>query len=206
MTNVTSGAPLGRILRNSSGHVTDLVSRHFRSRDFLSRDFRLLYLAPPPQIWLELSPYTTLLEELSVEIAPIISILFNKSVTTGIVPSDWRTAHVSPVYKKGQKYNTENYRPISLTCVCCKLLEHLIVKHIMSHADTHNILYPLQHGFRTGRSCETQLLEFIDDVTLNMENGKQTDIYWSWIFQKLLTSSHTLFFYINYTIMAYRAN
>jgi hypothetical protein len=46
----------------------------------------------------------------------------------------------------------------------------------MSHADTHNILYPLQHGFRTGRSCETQLLEFIDDVTLKMENGKQTDI------------------------------
>jgi hypothetical protein len=46
----------------------------------------------------------------------------------------------------------------------------------MSHADTHNILYPLQHGFRTGRSCETQLREFIDDVTLNMENGKQTDI------------------------------
>ena len=46
----------------------------------------------------------------------------------------------------------------------------------MSHADTHNILYPLQHGFHTSRSCETQLLEFIDDVTLNMENGKQTDI------------------------------
>ena len=46
----------------------------------------------------------------------------------------------------------------------------------MSHAYTHNILYPLQYGFRTGRSCETQLLEYIDDVTLNMENGKQTDI------------------------------
>jgi hypothetical protein len=141
-----------------------------------------------------------------VEITPILTILFNKSVTTGIVPSDWRTAHVSPVYKKGQKYNPENYRPISLTCICCKPLEHLIVKHIMSHADTHNILYPLQHDFRTGRSCETQLLEFIDDVTLNMENGKQTDIYWSWIFQMLLTRSHTLFFYINLTIMAYRAN
>ena len=176
VTNVTSGAPLGRILRNSSGHVTGHETRHFRSRHFLSRDFRLLYLAPHPQIWLELSRYTTLLEELSVEISPILIILFNKSVTTCIVPSDWRTAHVSPVYKKGQKYNPENYRPISLTCICCKLLEHLIVKHILSHADTHNILYPLQHGFRTGRSCETQLLEFIDDVTLNMENGKQTDI------------------------------
>ena len=80
-----------------------------------------------------------LLKELSVEIAPILTILFNKLVTTGIVQSDWRTAHVSPVYKKGQKYNPENYRPISLTCICCKLLEHLIVKHIMLHADTHNI-------------------------------------------------------------------
>ena len=143
VTNVTSGAPIGRILRNSSVHVTRL---------FWSRDFRLFYLAPPPQIWLELFPYTTFLEELSVEIAPILTILFNKSVTTGIVPSDWRTAHVSPVCKKGQKYNPENYRPISLTCICRKLLEHLIAKHIMSHADTHNILYPLQHGFRTGPS------------------------------------------------------
>jgi hypothetical protein len=135
VTDVTSGGPLGRILHNSSGHVTGHVTRHFRSCDFLSRDFRLLYLAPPPQIWLELSPYTTLLEELSMVIAPILTILFNKSVTTGIVPSDWRTAHVSSVYKKGQKYNPENYRLISLTCICCKLLEHLIVKHIMSHAE-----------------------------------------------------------------------
>jgi hypothetical protein len=58
----------------------------------------VLYLAPPPEIWLELSPYITLFEELSVEIAPILTILFSKSVTTGIVPSDWRTANVSPVY------------------------------------------------------------------------------------------------------------
>ena len=49
-----------------------------------------------------------LLKDLSVEIEPILTISFNKSVTTGIVPSDWRTAHVSPVYKKGQKYNPEN--------------------------------------------------------------------------------------------------
>ena len=46
----------------------------------------------------------------------------------------------------------------------------------MTHADNHNILYPLQHGFRKNRSCETQLLEFIDDVTKNMENSLQTDV------------------------------
>ena len=62
----------------------------------------------------------------------------------------------------------------------------------MSHADTHNILYPLQHGFRTGRSCETQLLEFIDDVTLNMENGKQTDILVMDFFKAFDKVSHSL--------------
>ena len=194
MTNVTSGAPLGRILRNSSGHVTGHVTRHFRSRDFLSRDFRLLYLAPHLQIWLELSPYTTLLGELSVE-----------SQSTGIVPSDWRTALVSPVYKKGKKYNPENYRPISLTCICCKLLKHLIVKHILSHADTHTILYPLQHGFALVDLAKLNSwnLSMMSLLTWKMENKQ---IFWSWIFQKLLTRSHTLFIYINYNIMAYRAN
>jgi hypothetical protein len=46
---------------------------------------------------------------------------------------------------------------------------------IMKHADTHNILYPLQHGFRKGLSCETQLIECVDDITRNIEAGKQTD-------------------------------
>ena len=115
-------------------------------------------------------------KELAKEISPILSLTFKKSLDTGVVPSDWRTAPVSPIYKKGSKYNPEKYRPISLTCICCKLLEHIVVSSIMNHADTHNILYPLQHGFRKFRSCETQLLEFIDDVTKHIENSTQTDI------------------------------
>ena len=89
----------------------------------------------------ELKP--RLLKELAHEISPILSLIFQKSLDTGIVPSDWRTAHVSPIYKKGSKYNPENYRPISLTCICCKILEHVVVSSIMTHADTHNILYIL---------------------------------------------------------------
>ena len=111
----------------------------------------------------ELKP--RILRELDKEISPILSLIFQKSLDTGVVPSDWRTAHVSPIYKKGSKYNPVNYRPISLTCICCKLLEHIVVSSIMNHADIHNTLYPLQHGFRKVRSCETQLLEFINDVT-----------------------------------------
>jgi hypothetical protein len=98
-------------------------------------------------------------------ISPILCFIFNKSLETGVVPTDWRTAYVSSIYKKGSKYSPENYRPISLTCTCCKILGHVVVSVIMTHADNHNILYPLQLGFRKNRSCETQLLEFIDDVT-----------------------------------------
>ena len=117
-----------------------------------------------------------LLKELAHEISPILCLIFQKSLDTGEVPTDWRTAHVSPIYKKGSKYIPENYRPISLTCICCKILEHVVVSSIVTHADTHNILYPLQHGFRRSRSCETQLLEFVDDVSKNIEKSTQTDI------------------------------
>ena len=120
----------------------------------------------------ELKP--RLLKELAHEISPILCIIYQKSLDTGEVPTDWRTAHVSPIFKKGSKYNPENYKPISLTCICCKIMEHVVVSAIMTHADNHNILYPLQHGFRKNRSCETQLLEFIDDVTKNIETSKQT--------------------------------
>ena len=55
-------------------------------------------------------------------------------------------------------------------------MEHIIASHIMNHGEEHDILYQLQHGFRKNRSCETQLLEFTDDVSKNLEEGKQTDV------------------------------
>ena len=117
-----------------------------------------------------------ILKELAAEIAPILTIIFRRSLETREVPPDWRSANVSPVYKKGDRYKAENYRPISLTCICCKLKEHIITSHIMGHADRNNILYPLQYGFRSKRSCETQLIEFIDETSNNMASGKQTDV------------------------------
>ena len=102
--------------------------------------------------------------------------IFRKSLATGEVPDDWRTANVVPAFKKGQKYQAENYRPISLTSVCCKIMEHVIASQIMSHGENNNFLYTLQHGFRRGRSCETQRIEFIDDLSKNLENNQQTDV------------------------------
>jgi hypothetical protein len=116
------------------------------------------------------------LKELASTIAPILTVIFKRSYETGEVPDEWRTANVLPIYKKGQKNDAANYRPISLTCISCKLLEHIITSSIMRHANTHNLLYQLQHGFRSMRSCETQLIEFVADIANVTQKGAQTDI------------------------------
>ena len=55
-------------------------------------------------------------------------------------------------------------------------MEHILASKIMKHGEENNILYPLQHGFRKGHSCETQLIEFVDDISKNLQEGQQTDI------------------------------
>ena len=68
------------------------------------------------------------------------------------------------------------YRPVSLTSVVCKLLENIIVSAVMRHSEENSILTDNQHGFRRGRSCEIQLLELVEELTTNLESGKQTDV------------------------------
>ena len=117
------------------------------------------------------------LNDLSETLAEAITTIYQKSLEEETVPNDWLNARVVPMYKKkGERYDCENYRPISITCILCKVMEHIVASHIRKHLETNNILYPLQHGFRSKRSCETQLLEFINDITKNMENGLQADI------------------------------
>ena len=106
-----------------------------------------------------------ILQEFSNEIAPILVTIFNSSLTTGNVPSAWRSANVSPIFKKGEHYKASNYRPISLTCICCKILEHVLVSSIMAHWEQHRVLVPNQHGFRAKRSCESQLIKLVDELS-----------------------------------------
>jgi hypothetical protein len=102
--------------------------------------------------------------------------VFTSSFESGMVPSDWKTALVTPVFKKGQQYDPGNYRPISLTSVACKLFEHILVSNIMTHLESNNILHSQQHGFRQGRSCESQLLEFAEQLSDHMERGIPADV------------------------------
>ena len=116
------------------------------------------------------------LKELSSELAPILSMIFRYSLQSGQVPTDWRHALVTPIYKKGEHYDPINYRPVSLTSIPCKLLEHVIVSNLMKHFEDNDLLSKRQHGFRRGRSCETQLLEFVEEVTHGLDKGIPTDV------------------------------
>ena len=117
-----------------------------------------------------------ILKELAVEIEPSIAVIFRKSYETGEVPTDWLQANVSPSFKNGQKYLASNYRPISLTCIASKLIEHILVSSTMKHAHSHNILYDLQHGFRSYVSGETQPIQFTHDLVSNMQSRAQMDV------------------------------
>ncbi|MCG7878314.1 MAG: reverse transcriptase family protein, partial [Candidatus Thiodiazotropha endolucinida] len=116
------------------------------------------------------------LQRLRDVIAPILQVIFQKSLDTGRVPKDWTTAYVCPLFKKGDTSLASNYRPISLTSILCKVLEHIVTTNVVSHMDQHNLLYDLQHGFRTKRSCETQLVTLIEDLMRNSIAGSQTDL------------------------------
>ena len=115
--------------------------------------------------------HSYILKSCSAEIAPI-----KQSLNTGELPSDWLTAHICPVFKKGNRSAPSNYRPISLTSSCCKIMEHIIFHSIMDHINTNNILINNQHGFRSGFSCQTQLISLTDDIAYAMDNHYQTDL------------------------------
>ena len=83
---------------------------------------------------------------------------------------------MSPIFKKGDRTDPANYRPISLTWVLYKVLEHTVASNISKHFANLNILYDLQHGFREKRSCETQLIMLIDEHSKNRQSRKQTDL------------------------------
>ena len=83
---------------------------------------------------------------------------------------------MAPLFKKGEKYRASNYRPISLTSIVCKMLEHIIASNIMCHFEDHSVLYHLQHGFRRFRSCVTQLISLYDDLVSSRDRGVQTDL------------------------------
>jgi Reverse transcriptase (RNA-dependent DNA polymerase) len=110
------------------------------------------------------------------QIAPALKIIFRKSLDEGKVPEEWRSANVTPIFKKGTKTDPSNYRPVSLTSVCCKLMESLLRDSVSEHMEKNGLLEDSQNGFVSGRSCTTNLIDFLDFVTETIDSGDSVDI------------------------------
>ena len=105
-----------------------------------------------------------------------LAIIFQQSIDQSRVPQQWRTANGIPIFKKGSKRDAANYRPISLTSHIGKLLERIIRDHIVRHLDNKQLIKPSQHGCLPGRSCQSNLLEFLERVTDDTDRGNITDV------------------------------
>ena len=117
------------------------------------------------------------LKELATELGPVFAHLFQKSLDTGEIPKEWSLANICPLYKKGDGALACNYRSVSLTCVPCKLLEHIVCSNIMAHLDEYKLLSDRQHAFRKMHSCKTQLTTVINDWAKILDNGGQIDTF-----------------------------
>jgi hypothetical protein len=117
-----------------------------------------------------------ILFELKKDLAKPLSLRFSNSLENGVVPADWKDAGIIPLFKKGKKSDPQNYRPISLTSLVCKILESLIKDCILSHLNNFSLIRVSQHGFTKNRSCLTNLLEFMEEVTSTLDSRKSVDI------------------------------
>ena len=88
------------------------------------------------------------LKEASKELAIQFTILYRKSLTEGVVPKEWKDAHITPIFKKGSRAASNNYRPVSLTSIACKIVEKIIRKKTIEHLK--RLISESQHGFIEG--------------------------------------------------------
>ena len=117
-----------------------------------------------------------ILKELCEELSQPLAILFNKTLTEGKIPDDWKTANITAIHKKGNKKLASNYRPVSLTCLICKKMEEIVRDILMKHIKTAKILSNKQYGFVGGRSTILQLLKVLDDWTKILDDGGEVDV------------------------------
>jgi hypothetical protein len=102
--------------------------------------------------------------------------VFTKCLEEGVVPDDWKRANVTPIFKSGAKGVPGNYRPVSLTCIVCKVMESILRDEIVDFLARNELLRMSQHGFMRRRSTMTNLLEYLEKLTSMVDSGQDVDV------------------------------
>ena len=143
------------------------------TRDRLKK--KLLALKPksapgPDKIWARVA------HDLATELSIPLAMIYTKCMEEGVVPDEWKLANVTPIYKKGSKGLPGNYRPVSLTCILCKVMESVIRDTMVEHLTSKCLLRQSQHGFMRGKSTVTNLLEYLEELTKAVDRGDDMDV------------------------------
>ena len=154
------------------------ISRFLQDHDFLIKDEDII-----SAISMILSDSASgpdgipvsLLKNCASELCHPIRLIWTESFDSGKVPQFYKETHISPLYKKGNRAHAINYRPVALTSHIIKIYERILRKIMVKFIDDNKILCSNQHGFRSGRSCLTQLLSHFDDIVLGFSKGADTD-------------------------------
>ena len=116
------------------------------------------------------------MKETASQISKPLTTLFNQSTKDSIISNEWKLGNAMPIHKAGSKHLVSNYRPISLTSILAKLMEIEIRDSITKHMESNKLFTNHQHGFRNGRSCQTKLLEVLEDWTSQIDEKNNMDI------------------------------
>ena len=125
-------------------------------------------------------------------IVPSLTLIFNQSIRTGIFPTDWKAAKVSPVYKSGAKHCISNYRLISIIAIVAIIMEKLIHNHIYEYVTKSNVLSTSQHGFRPAHSTVTALLDITNRWYQNMDIGQLNGVIFLYLKKAFDTVNHEI--------------
>lgn len=112
------------------------------------------------------------LKVLGNEITPSLTLIYGTSITQGKILSDEKNAFVTLLFKKGDHSKPPNYWPVSLTLICCKILEHIIFSVAMKHLETNSVLAESHHGFSKSHSCESPLLLTVEDLASRLNKNQ----------------------------------
>nr|VZH94033.1 unnamed protein product [Spirometra erinaceieuropaei] len=112
-----------------------------------------------------------ILKELAGELSMPLSMLLHTSFDTGYLSPDWKSAWITPLYKGRSRVSANNYRPVSLISICCKIMEKIIKQQLMQFLEQNHLLSDSQHGFRESRSCVTNLLYYLEHWTRAVDRG-----------------------------------
>ena len=155
----------------------DKTKKEIRDINITVEDIKLAikniptYAAPGPD-----KLPAVVLKECADQLIEPIMIIWRKSLDTGEVPEFLKLQTIKPLYKKGSKALSENYRPVSLTSHLIKLFERILRKKLIKFIEDNNLLSDNQHAFRTGRSCLSQLLQHIEEVLQTLEDKRNVDV------------------------------